>query len=82
MIRTVPDRQNSLPGSDRYCDRHTPPPSLVAVLASNALSMLRTWRERARSRRELAARSDRELQDIGASQSSISNEISKPFWRA
>jgi uncharacterized protein YjiS (DUF1127 family) len=54
----------------------------VVALALNVLSMLQTWRERARSRRELAARSDRELQDIGASQSSISKEISKPFWRA
>jgi uncharacterized protein YjiS (DUF1127 family) len=51
-------------------------------MASNTLSMLRTWRERARSRAELAARSDRELQDIGTCRSSISEEISKPFWRA
>jgi uncharacterized protein YjiS (DUF1127 family) len=82
MIRTAPDRRNSSPGLDTYSDRRTAPPSLVVVLALNVLSMLQTWRERARSRRELAARSDRELQDIGASQSSISKEISKPFWRA
>ena len=82
MIRTVRDRQNSSLGLDTYCDRHTAPRSLVVVLASNALSMMRTWRERARSRRELAALSDRELQDIGAFRSSISDEIGKPFWRA
>jgi uncharacterized protein YjiS (DUF1127 family) len=52
------------------------------VLASNTLSMMRTWRERVRSREELAARSDRELQDIGTYRSSILDEISKPFWRA
>lgn len=80
MIRTVLDHQNSLPGLDTCRDRH--PPSLIVVLALNALSMLRVWRERARSRRDLAARSDRELQDIGACRSSISYEVGKPFWRA
>jgi len=57
-------------------------PASIAGLASNALSLLRTWRERIRYRRELAARSERELQDIGASWSSISDEVGKPFWRA
>ena len=82
MIRTTLDHQNSLPGLDTCRDCHTPPPSRFAVLALSGLSMLQTWRERARSRRELAARSDRELQDIGTYRSSISNEINKPFWRA
>jgi uncharacterized protein YjiS (DUF1127 family) len=57
-------------------------PISIGRFASNALSMLRIWRERARSRRELAARSERELQDIGTCSSSISAEIGKPFWRA
>jgi uncharacterized protein YjiS (DUF1127 family) len=82
MIRTALDRQNSSAGLDTYGDRHAAPPSLVVALALNALSMVRTWRERARSRGELAARSDRELQDIGTCRSSILDEISKPFWRA
>ena len=32
-------------------------------------------------RRELAARSERELQDMGTCWSSIADEVSKPFWR-
>jgi uncharacterized protein YjiS (DUF1127 family) len=57
-------------------------PESVAGFASNALSIVRVWRERARFRQELAARSERELQDIGTCWSSISDEIGKPFWRA
>jgi uncharacterized protein YjiS (DUF1127 family) len=43
---------------------------------------VQTWRERARSRRELAARSSHELQDIGVCRADIDDEVSKPFWRA
>ena len=82
MIRIALDHQNSSPRLDTCRDCHTPPRSGVVVAALNALSMVRTWRERARSRRELAARSDRELQDIGACRSSIAYEVGKPFWRA
>jgi uncharacterized protein YjiS (DUF1127 family) len=63
-------------------DRHIPSPDSAGGFASNALSMVRIWRERARFRRELAARSEHELQDIGTCWSSISDEVSKPFWRA
>ena len=82
MTGTVPDRQNSSSGLDTYCDRHTAPRSLVVVLALNALSMVRIWRERARSREELAACTDYELQDMGTCWSLISDEVGKPFWRA
>jgi len=64
------------------CDRHAEPPHLALVLAVSALSILRSWRARARFRRELAARSEYELQDMGTCWSSISDEVSKPFWRA
>lgn len=50
--------------------------------ASNALSVVQVWRERARFRQVLATRSERELQDMGICWSSISDEIRKPFWRA
>jgi uncharacterized protein YjiS (DUF1127 family) len=40
------------------------------------------WRQRYRSRRELAQWSDRELHDIGISRSDIAYEAEKPFWRA
>jgi uncharacterized protein YjiS (DUF1127 family) len=44
--------------------------------------MVRIWRARARARRELAARSTRELQDMATCWSSIADEVNKPFWRA
>jgi uncharacterized protein YjiS (DUF1127 family) len=55
--------------------------SLVA-LVRNILRTVQIWRARARFRRELAALSERELQDMGTCWSSIANEISKPFWRS
>jgi uncharacterized protein YjiS (DUF1127 family) len=71
-----------------YLDNCTGPPRSIARpvsiagFGSNVLSVLRIWRERVRYRQELAARSERELQDIGTCWSSISDEIGKPFWRA
>ena len=82
MIRTANDRQDSSVGSDMHSDRRVALAGLVIGLAFNALSTVRTWRERARSRRELAARSPHELQDIGVCRADIAEEVSKPFWRA
>ncbi|MFZ0812820.1 MAG: DUF1127 domain-containing protein [Bradyrhizobium sp.] len=65
-----------------YRDHHAPRLGLVVGVALSALSTVRTWRARARFRRELAARSHYELQDMGTCWSSISDEVSKPFWRA
>ena len=48
----------------------------------SALATLRTWRERARMRRELANWGERDLHDIGVSWSDIATEVNKPFWRA
>jgi uncharacterized protein YjiS (DUF1127 family) len=45
------------------------------------LMLARLWRERSRARRQLAALSDREWQDIGVCWSEISAEAGKPFWR-
>jgi uncharacterized protein YjiS (DUF1127 family) len=53
----------------------------LVVLVRNILSIVQTWRTRARSRRELAALGQRELQDMGTCWSSIADEVSKPFWR-
>ena len=62
---------------------HQPGRSITSliVLARNLLAILQIWRSRARFRRELAARSERELQDIGTCWSSIAHEVGKPFWR-
>jgi uncharacterized protein YjiS (DUF1127 family) len=54
----------------------------LVVLVRNILSTVRIWRARAHARRELAARSERELRDMGTYWSSIADEVSKPFWRA
>ena len=43
---------------------------------------LHVWRERRRTRHELAQWSDRDLHDIGLSWSDIAHEAGKPFWRA
>jgi len=43
-------------------------------------AQLRLWRERRRVRGQLAAMSERELQDIGVCWSEIANEVGKPFW--
>jgi uncharacterized protein YjiS (DUF1127 family) len=54
----------------------------LIVLVRNIISTARIWRARAHYRRELAARSERELRDMGTCWASISHEVSKPFWRA
>ena len=43
---------------------------------------LHVWRERRRTRRELAQWTDRDLHDVGLSWSDIAHEAGKPFWRA
>jgi uncharacterized protein YjiS (DUF1127 family) len=43
---------------------------------------LHLWRQRYRSRRELAQWSERELHDVGISWSDVAYEAEKPFWRA
>lgn len=43
---------------------------------------LQVWRQRYRSRQQLAGWSERDLHDIGRSWSDIAHEIDKPFWRA
>ncbi|TMJ18053.1 MAG: DUF1127 domain-containing protein [Alphaproteobacteria bacterium] len=53
----------------------------MVVPARYIFATIQIWRARARARRELAARSDRELQDMGTCWASIAYEVSKPFWR-
>jgi uncharacterized protein YjiS (DUF1127 family) len=45
------------------------------------MTLARLWRERRRIRRQLAAMSARELQDMGTCWSEIAVEAGKPFWR-
>ena len=43
--------------------------------------VVRLWRQRARTRRQLAALDDHQLSDSGISRSERMAEVSKPFWR-
>ena len=45
-------------------------------------TLFKEWRERSRSRCELAALDDRELWDIGLNRMEADNEVHKPFWQA
>ena len=70
-------------GANKSLDR--PPRNLedsVLAVIEVVLAFVRVWRERRRTRRQLAEMSDRELLDIGICRSEIAFEIGKPFWRA
>jgi uncharacterized protein YjiS (DUF1127 family)/ketosteroid isomerase-like protein len=55
--------------------------SSAFAVAASALALVRTWRERGRTRRQLAVMSARELQDIGTCWAEVANEAAKPFWQ-
>jgi uncharacterized protein YjiS (DUF1127 family) len=55
--------------------------SSTPSLISRLMGKLRTWRQRAQERAELARMSEAELHDVGISSSEHWTEISKPFWR-
>lgn len=62
-----------------YADANVPHvPSTLDILAG----AVRTWRQRARERRQLAQLSVRDAHDLGLSEQQVQYEISKPFWRA
>jgi len=48
----------------------------------HAVEVLKRWRWRARSRRELARLDSRMLHDIGVDLYDVMVETGKPFWRA
>jgi len=45
------------------------------------VALIQLWRQRSRARRELLARSERELRDIGITRCDAHQEAKKPFWR-
>ena len=59
-------------------NRHGSAAAVIEVM----LAFIRVWRERRRTRRQLADMSERELRDIGICWSDIAYETGKPFWRA
>ena len=54
---------------------------VLGVLAQVS-ETLHTWRQRYRTRQELAQWTDRDLHDVGLSKGDIAFETEKPFWRA
>lgn len=59
-------------------------PTVVAALRSasrRALSMLRLWHRRARTRRQLAGLPPERLRDAGVTRGQAAHEAAKPFWR-
>jgi uncharacterized protein YjiS (DUF1127 family) len=45
------------------------------------VTLLLTWQQRARDRRQLESLSDHMLRDIGLTRADVFAEASKPFWR-
>ena len=54
----------------------------VAGVWASLAETFHTWRQRYRTRQELAQWTDRDLHDVGLSWSDIVHEAEKPFWRA
>jgi uncharacterized protein YjiS (DUF1127 family) len=54
----------------------------IAAAAAATLAQIRTWRERARSRRALLRLDDHMLRDLGISRATAEFKGSQPFWRA
>jgi uncharacterized protein YjiS (DUF1127 family) len=43
------------------------------------LMLVAAWRQNSRDRRQLAAMSDRELEDIGVCRAEVADRVSRPF---
>ncbi|WP_407177211.1 DUF1127 domain-containing protein [Bradyrhizobium sp. STM 3562] len=54
----------------------------VAGVWASLSDTFHLWRQRYRTRQELARWTDRDLHDVGVSWSDIAHEAEKPFWRA
>jgi uncharacterized protein YjiS (DUF1127 family) len=74
----------SLACADMTHDRPRPSrkPAGSAFAIAGLFALVRIWRERQRTRRQLAIMSERDLEDIGICRSDIVYEIAKPFWQA
>jgi len=54
----------------------------AARVSPSVVSTLALWRQRSRSRRQLALLNDRALADVGISRAEQWQEIHKRFWQA
>ena len=53
----------------------------IVELVVRGFAMLLLWQGRATQRHALARLDDRLLRDVGLSQSEVTRELRKPFWR-
>ncbi len=60
----------------------SPPGHGLAGLRDAVAARLRSWRERARARRELRELDDAILRDLGLPRAQARFDADKPFWRA
>ena len=56
-------------------------PWSLASGAHRFATLLLTWQQRARDRRQLASLSNHMLRDIGLTRADVFAEASKPFWQ-
>ena len=68
--------------TDSFLDRAAERRPEVASPFSGILGTLRLWRQRTLERAMLAHMSQRDIADMGMSESDVRYEIDKPFWRA
>jgi len=54
----------------------------VLGVLSQLSETLHTWRQRYRTRQELAQWTERDLHDVGLTRGDVAYETAKPFWRA
>ena len=73
---TRPSRRHSHASVERGAEAHRP------RTIRGALTALRTWHRRARTRRHLRALDDQLLDDVGVSRTDATREADKPFWAA
>lgn len=65
------------PRRSRYADR-----LFWTTLGRESLALLRLWRRRSRTRRQLARLDARLLDDVGLDPATAEREAALPFWQA
>ena len=80
--RGLPQQFNSTPLPIAVTWPAVPRRSSALIVLRRIAAVIRSWRQRARSREELSRLSNHMLKDIGLSRSDALREASKPFFRS
>jgi uncharacterized protein YjiS (DUF1127 family) len=67
--------------SNLFRSNVSPTADAALLAAKNVIEMMRQWRRRATSRRDLANLSERDLWDLRLTRADAERESNKPFWR-